>query len=215
MANEIPNSNSQINIPMPLKERRSRRIKVEVGRILVEPTVAGKKVGYLGVPEDGIRMAFNILAAPQGVWAQPLCLHMSRKDFMKCDAHKKNNIETFLIQKTDEFYVRCLTVESLIDFLSIIQCETVVLLPAGEKGHPETVFKELAAVLETNQYDFILTNNLDRYGVYGFLSMGHKNLEIIGCTSRIEDIFCAFRNSRDSYEKGRRHPIKSQVKKEQ
>ena len=181
--------NYRIDAPMSSEERSSRRIKTEIGRILVESKIISKTVGYLKVSEEIVKKTFNILSDDQGVVVLPLGLHMTYKEFIKA-AGVTNNVETFFFRKLDGFSANCSTIELFIDFFRLIKCETVVILPSARKYSYEALFMDLLSAVETNQYDLILTTYLNQYESYGFLSLNHQNLEIIGYTAKIKKIYC-------------------------
>ncbi|MCB9771337.1 MAG: hypothetical protein H6754_02135 [Candidatus Omnitrophica bacterium] len=182
------NFNYRIDLPMSSKERNSRRIKAEISRILVESKFVSQNVGYLEIPEEIITKAFDILSNGHGVVAQPLGLHMSYKEFV-IDAKEISFMEIIPLTKSNGFFVKCATSGSFLDFFRLIKCETVAIFSSNEKFTCGTLFAELYSAVETNQYDLIILKHLKNDEAYGFISLNHPNLEIIGYIDRIKEIY--------------------------
>lgn len=183
----------RLEVPIDEREARRRRLEAGLARILVWAPEVSIRVGYLQVPEDLLEVIFNACATEGGVFTQPLNSHVVLADYGQKLAER---------QAVYGFYpsgpnrstakvltVRCTQLAHLAASVTIFQCETIAIFPAVDSWPTEELLESISKPIPDNQWASAYLQHVRSYGMFGFLSHGHDNAEILGRRSRILETF--------------------------
>jgi len=183
----------RLDVPMDDREARSRRLEPGPARLLVWVPQNSKKIGYLKTPEVLIDIVFEACTAPKGVFVQPLNSHLPLAAYApklkQCSARHAFYPNAVNASDTRVLTVHCGQRDLLVATVAILKCEAIAVFPALDAWPLDDLLASVARPIPDNQYASAYLKFASTYGLFGFLSHGHDNAEILGLRSKLLEVF--------------------------